>query len=230
MLPSTKLTLGVLVLPITVLILSDVVIFHYYKTIEVSASIATIAVLLLVWERLRDSLSKKLEYLHKNYLLRLYIELRRTIFDFNPIIVKRTRPDLERYGKFMGISLYPTDLLKKIDDFLISYEEFDNSLFRITEIGKEYCDKSLDRYLWLHLLEIKRLREADLQRYSSKQIQLKLYADQARKVRKEQAELIEETQNLLNEAEKMRKEIFEKLEDFFKSNNLRLEVESRPML
>ena len=77
---STKLTLLVLVLPISVLLLLDLVIFYYYKTsIEVTALLSAILVFLLVWERLKDSLSKRMEYLHKNVLFKLYSGFRPTM-------------------------------------------------------------------------------------------------------------------------------------------------------
>ena len=221
---NTKLTLLVLALPISVLLLLDLVIFYYYKTsIEVSALLSAILVFLLVWERLRDSLSKKLEYLHKNYLFKLYQALKPSILQIWQNEVKRIRPDLESYGRFMGISLYPRDLLKKIDRFLISYDKLSNELDEIDLIG-EKSFTPFDRELWHHLLGIKHLTEAGLQPYTRLPV-FKLYADKTRKVGKEQAELIEEIKKLLEEGEKMRIEIFERLEDFLKSNNLRLEEE-----
>lgn len=222
---STKLTLLVLALPISILILLDSIIFYFYETgIEVSALLSAILVFLLVWERLRDSLSKRLEYLHKNYLFELYRDFSRSIFHFWKPTVERIRPDLERYGKFMGIfSLYPRNLLKKIDSFLTCCDEFDNRINRIQDIGKK-AFVPLDRDLWYHLLGLKHLRDAELQKYAGKPV-FKLYADKARKVGKEQVELIEEIKKLLEEGEKMRIEIFEKLEDFLKSNNLKLEEE-----
>ncbi len=221
---NTKLTLWILALPISVLILSDVVMFYNYQASEVSASIAAIAVLLLVWERLRDSLSKKLEYLHGNYLLKLYQSLQYEILNVSHEPVKRIRTDLGRYGKFMGISLYPRNLLKTIDRFLITFGEFENRLSEVMSIGRKCCDKNLDRHLWLHSLEIKRLKDWQHQRYNGEPI-FKLYADKASVVRIEQVKLIEETKNLFEEGEKMRKEIFEKLEHFFKSHSLSLKAE-----
>lgn len=221
---STKLTMLVLVLPISVLTLSEIAIFSYHQTIDVSASISTIAVLLLVWERLRDSLSKKLEYLHKNHLLSLYLELKKNLFSMWETTVERANNDLKRYGKFMIFPLYPKDLLKRIDRFLVLHKEFHNSLGEMINIGYKRCDMNLDRALWLHLVHIKNLREDQLQNYANKPI-FQLYAKAARKVEKEQAELIRETKNQLEQGEKMRKEISKKLEHFLRSNNLTLERE-----
>ncbi len=229
MLPiSTKLTLLILALPIAVLVLSDVAIFYYYKTIDVSASIATIAVLLLVWERLRDSLSRKLEYLHKDFLSKLYKTFQTDVLYFSKVEVKGIRFDLERYGKFMTMLLYPRNLLKKIDDFVVCDDELSERVSQINDIGKKLLGlrsaQSLDGGLWHHLLGIRSLRSRDIQDYMARPM-FKSYAEQARIAEKEESELIEETKNLYEEGERMRKEIFGKLEEFLKSNNLRLESE-----
>jgi len=222
---STKLTLLVLALPVTVLILSDVIIFYYYKTVDASASIATIAILLLVWERLRDSLSKKLEYLHKNYLLNLYGAFKRDIHQISPKQVKRIIPNLERYGQFMGISLCPENLLRDVDEFLIFQNEFDGGLEKLYETAESYGlspDKdSRDKRLLRHFTGIQPYEdlgtfEQTIVVSHQKRIQLIL---------EEHPQLIEEIKGLSEKTEIMRKQIFEKLEDFLKSNSLRLAPE-----
>ena len=218
----TKLTLLVLALPISVLLLLDLVAFYYYKTsIEVSALLSAILVFLLVWERLRDSLSKKLEYLHKNLLFKLYSAFRHgeDIY-FRKDEVKSLRPDLERYGKFMGISLYPRNLLKQIEEFLIHHTEFYGSLQKLDELVEEY-GLSPERALLYHFIGIKPLGGLG----SFNPALVKAYQKRMPTVLKEQSQLIEEVKGLLEKTEKMRKEIFEKLEDFLKSNNLRLTLE-----
>ena len=225
MLPSTKLTLWVFVLPISVLILSDLATFLYYKTIDVPASISAIVVLLLVWERLRDSLSKKLEYLHKNYLFRLYQAFQSDVIYFSQDLVKRVRADLEKYGKIMGISLYPKNLLNHIDEFLTSQTEFDSSLQKLNELVEQYGlsprKSPSDRQVFYHFIGINPLQS--LSSYSAKFVDA--YRKRVPLVLKEQSQPIEKIKGLMKKTEKMRKQIFEKLEDFFKSNNLRLEPE-----
>ena len=225
MLATTKLTFWVLIIPIIILIISDVTILWYHETIDVSASIATIVVLLLVWERLRNSLLGKLDYLHDNYFFELYQTLRQDIFHLWINIIESANQDLKKYGKFIGISLYPRGMLKNIDKFLISYEKFNNRLMKIDDIGKKCCEKQFDKHLWHHLLGIHIVERTYLQGYLGTE-KFKLHEDKADTVGKEHAKLIEETKNLIEEGERMRKGIFENLEHFFKSNNLRLEAES----
>ena len=218
---STKLTLLVLALPISVLLLLDLVIFYYYKTsIEVSALLSTILVVLLVWERFRDSLSKKLEYLHKSLLFKLFKAFQSDIFYLWQDEVKSLKPNLERYGKFMGISLYPRNLSKQIDQFLIYHIEFYGSLQKLNEVVEKY-GLSLERSLLYHFTGIKPLGGLG----SFNPALVNAYQKRMPTVLKEQSQLIEEIKELLQKTEKMRKQVVKKLEDFLKSNNLRLEEE-----
>jgi len=128
---STKLNLLILALPISSLILVFFVGFYFYResfdaqafSTAVSSLTSAILVILLVWERLRDSLFKKLEYMHKDFLSKLYFELpQRLFYSKNSII--QLKSDLEKYAKFLGLGLYPHNFLKEIDSFLFFYNEF----------------------------------------------------------------------------------------------------------
>ena len=76
---SNKLTLFVLVLPSFFLVAVFGVGFYFYRnsfdalvfSTAVSSLTSAIVVILLVWERLRDSLFKKLGYLQRNILSEL---------------------------------------------------------------------------------------------------------------------------------------------------------------
>jgi len=195
---------------------------------EISRNNTNILVLvdLLVWERLRDSLSKKLEYLHENYLLKLHGEFSRDTIHFWKPTVEKITPYLERYGKFIGISLYPRDLPNNIHRFMISYEQFHDKIMKLDNIGKKFCEKKFDKYLWHHLVGISILKGSYLQSKLGTPV-FKLHEDKADTVKKEHAKLIEETKACLKKAERMRKGILEKLEDFLRSNNL--EFKSEPL-
>lgn len=54
-----------------------------------------------------------------------------------------------------------------------------------------------------------------------------LHEDKARLVEKKHSKLVEETREYSKEAEEIRKRILERLEDFFKSNNLEFEQQIR---
>lgn len=125
----------------------------------------------------------------------------------------------------MGISLYPKGLIKEIDNFLVSYDEFYEKLLKIKDIGKRHFNKKFNQDLWYHLLGIEHLKEATLKKYTDRPI-FKLHVDKAEEVKREQANLIGEISNLLEERERMRMKIFGRLEDFLQSNSLRLKEES----
>ena len=221
---STKLTLLMLALPITALLLLDLAIFYYYKTsIEASALLSAILVFLLVWERLRDSASKKLEYVHKILLLKLFSLFRYEADAYLSVDeIERIRSGLGTYGKFMGIPLYPRGLLKRVDKFLVSYGEFYRRLQKVYDIARKLMSQSdFSTDLTYHFIG---LRQVDLTHYNPELV--KVHEEKCQLIAKEQPRLIDETKRFLEDAEKMRKQIFEKLEDFLKSNNLRLEEPS----
>lgn len=219
---NTKLTLLVLALPICVLLLLDLVMSYCFKTsIEVSALISAILVFLLVWERLRDSLSKKMEYLHKNILFKLYTGFwgDHNVF-FIKEDIKKARIDLERYGRFLIVPLYPTKLLERIDRFLFLHDTFYEKLQQISEMAEKKLGKTFSKDTLWHYLGF------DPVSYSQPSSdEEKHYIETAQLIVKEQPKLIDETKNLHKELKKKRKQIYEKIEDFLKSNNLRLELE-----
>lgn len=230
---GTTLAFRIVVFPISLIAaLFAGVICLYLQSLDASVIVEAISALtsavlvdFLVWERLRDSLSKKLEYLHENPLLNLHGEFKKSAFHFWKPTVEKVKPHLKKYGKFLGISLYPRDLPNKIEKFLISYEDFYDKLMKTDEIGKKCCANKFDEYLWHHLLGINILKGTYLKSHLGTPV-FKLHEDKADFVKKEHAKLIEETEDCLKKTEGMRKEILEKLEDFLRSNNL--EFEPRP--
>ena len=223
---STKCTLLVLVLPIGVLLFLTSLIFYIYG-VDVFPFISVIWLLfipsiLAVWGKIRDSVSKKLEYLHKNLLFKLYTAFRydEDIY-FGKDEIKRIRSDLGMYGRFVVIPLYPRGLLKRIDGFLSLHGEFYGKLQKINELAEQLIGSSaLSRDLLWHFIGLKQER---LDTHNPKVVQL--HEENCQLIMKEQAQLVDEMKGFLEETKKMRKQIFEKLEDFLKSNNLRLEPE-----
>ena len=226
---GTKLTFWIVVFPIILIVaLFAGVIYLYLPSFDVAIILQATAILssfvladFYIWEKLRKFLSKKLEYIHENHLSELYGEFKSDIFHFWKSKVEGIKLDLKRYGKFIYISLYPRNLLNDIDRFLISYEEFDNRLKKIDDIGKKHFEKGMfDPYLWHHVLGIRILNGSYLQSHLGTP-QFKLHLEKADFLQ-EHTKLLKETKEHLKEAEKMKKEILEKLEDFLKSNNLEL--------
>jgi len=229
---GTKLTFFVVVFPILLIaVLSAGVIYVYHQSLEASVVVEVMSTLssvvlvdLLVWERLRESLSKKLNYFHDNYLseLRSSFSMRGSTLHFYVPTVERLRPDLKRYGKFMGISLYPKNLPSMIGRYLILYEEFKSRFVKIESIGKELFNAKLNVYLWCHVLGIKHWEGALLKQNIP---MLKLHEGKAQLIKKENDKLIGETREFLEKAERIQKSILERLDDFFKSNSLEFEPE-----
>jgi hypothetical protein len=227
---STILTLLILVLPVLVILTLFAVIIYVYRTSfeasailsSLSASLSVILVNLLVWERLRDSLSKKLEYLHKNLLFKLY-----SIFGSSDLIyfqqddIKSIRDDLERYGKFMGISLYPRNLLKEIDKLLSFHSEFRKRTEMVIKLAQEVIGESdLNRRLFWGLIGI---RQDDASARNPQERQM--YEEKVEIIKKERPQLIEEMIHYDEKMVEITKRLLNKLENFLKTNNLRLEEE-----
>jgi hypothetical protein len=187
---------------------------------SISALISLILVNLLVWERLRDSLSKKMDYLEDNIFLDLHSLFRNDIdlwFDKENDI-KLLIIDLERYGKFLIIRLFPTKLLKKIDNFLLLYKKFYGNMEQILSIAKQKSPSiDYDKLALFHHLGF------DVWYSKPSEEKEKEIATIAESIEKDQ--LVSETKALYEKVKKMRKQIYEELEDFLKRNNLKLEKE-----
>ncbi|MCJ7770377.1 hypothetical protein MUP37_02245, partial [Candidatus Bathyarchaeota archaeon] len=152
---STKLTLLVLVLPISIVAILDAITYYFYGTLTIEAAnlLSSILVFLLVWERLRESLSKKLEYLDDNIFLSLHSKLQD---DNNQVWtqdeIRKARDDLKRHARFMTIALFPRKLLKKLDDFLSSHEAFYGKFQQLLELGEVRFGRPVSRWNFLHYL------------------------------------------------------------------------------
>lgn len=135
---STKLTMLVLLLPISILVILNMIVFYVYGTlIEFSNLLSTILVNLLVWERLRDSVSKKLEYLDDNIFLSLLNQLQSVELVWEQKEVRKAKDDLKRHGRFMGISLCPHNLVKILEEFLLLHASFYDKFQQILSIAEK---------------------------------------------------------------------------------------------
>jgi hypothetical protein len=136
---STKLALLVFVLPLGILIISDIVGFLIFGVlyIEVIAIFTSNWVFLLVWERLRESLDKKLEYLDDNVFIGLYSELERGNLFWKQEGIEKAKNELQKHGKFMVIALYPKNLLKELNTFLQLHNSFYEKFVQVLKIAQE---------------------------------------------------------------------------------------------
>jgi hypothetical protein len=162
-----------------------------------------------------------MEYLHKNVLFKLYSGFR-SDYDlfYSKYEIKTARTDLERYGRFIVIPLYPMKLLERIDEFLFLHDTFYGKLQQISELAEKKLGKSFDRGNLWHYLGFDPVSYSKLSSEEEKQ-----HIEMAQSLVKEQPKLVNETKNLHEKIKKIRKQIYEKIEDFLKSNNLRLELE-----
>lgn len=221
---STKLTLVMLLLSIILVGVLEAIIYYFNGnlTIVVASLIPSISFCFLVTERLRDSLSKKMNYLQNSVFLNLHYLFKNEIdlwYDKEKGI-RLLRTDLERYGKFLIIRLFPTKLLKKLDNFLLLYKKFYGNTIQILSIAKQkspsidYHKLALFYYLGFDVYYSKPSKEEE-----------KEIATIAESIEKDQR--VSETKALYEKVKKMRQQIYEELEDFLKCNNLKLEKELR---
>jgi hypothetical protein len=229
---STKLAFWVLGMPIFYLVCAFLIGFYFYRGsldasaffTAVSSLLSAILVIFLVWERLRDSLSKKLGYLHRNYLFKLYKDFEREGVFWTKDETKRLRLDLERYGEFLNIRLYPKGLPSMIDGFLSSHGEFYKRLKKIEEIAKKQTKKESELHtdaIWEYVGFAEHgFRSEYVPEVEEKHKQI------AQSIISEHPQLVSEAKAFLEKTRVLNKQISDKLENFLKSNNLRLEEET----
>ena len=195
------------------------IIYMVQRTITVEASniLSSILVFLLVWERLRESLSKKLEYLDDSVFLSLHSKLQD---DINQVWtqdeIRKVRDDLKRHAKFMNIPLFPYKLSKKLDEFLSLHEAFYGKFQQLLGMGEIRLGKPVDRWTLLHYLGF----ETHFLQPSPEEE--KAYKEIAETIKKEPHSPVYDAKTLFDKAKTKRKQIFQELEEFLKCNNLRL--------
>jgi len=216
---STKLTLLVLLLPISILAVLDATVFYFYGTlvIEFSNLLSSILVSLLVWERLRDSLSKKLEYLNDDIFLHLLVRLQQyDLLLFPQVEIRKARDDLKRHARFMTIALFPRKLLKKLDDFLLLHEDFLYKFNKILEIVEKKVGKP-NKWIIGHYLDSEHFPDS-----STTPEQEKTYLE----VMESLGEKLDEAKTSFQKTISKRNEIPEELEEFLKCNNLKIRIDA----
>jgi uncharacterized membrane protein YobD (UPF0266 family) len=229
---STKLNLLILALPISSIVFVFLVGFYFYRgsldasafATAVSSLTSAILVILLVWERLRDSLSKKLEYVHKNFLFKLYSKFPYLNLFWSQDDVYQIKLDMDRYAKFLGLKLYSQNLMKSIEGFLASHKEFFKKYEEIEKLAMNLMEIKNPANLYRDLLQY----HMGLASYHpSYDLSVEEnYIGTSQTITKENPQLVAETKAYLQKTEESATQIFHELQDFLKSNNLRLEQES----
>jgi hypothetical protein len=221
------LTLLILVVPSLVLsIVLLVLVFMFQVSPDapavldmVSTGVSMILVSLLVWERLRDSLFRKLSYLHDIALSKLYQQFSHATLNISVTAVERARQDLTQHGRSLGlIRLYPNALLQEIDEFLSTHSQFATMFRKIEEDLKVLLRKtSVNRNLLQELLGMK---QQQLSAYSQDSVWK--YREACATLIEKQPNLTEQLTSHLHFMRAKRNLILEKLETFMKTNNLSL--------
>jgi hypothetical protein len=228
---STKLNLWILALPIFSIVSIFLVGFYFYRdsfdasafSTAVSSLTSAILVILLVWERLRDSLFKKLEYLHNNFLFKLYHNRPLYNLFWTMDETRKLRSDLGKYAKFLNLKVYPGNLLEEIDRFLFLHSEFYKRYQQIEELAKKQIEKPND--LIRELLQYR----VGLTDYHSSSYTVEAeqrYIRIAHTITEENPKLVAEAKEFIGKVRELKEQIHIQLEDFLKSNDLRLEPES----
>jgi tRNA nucleotidyltransferase/poly(A) polymerase len=219
---STKLALLVFVLPLSVLIICDIVGFLIFGVlyIEVIAIFTSNWVFLLVWERLRESLDKKLEYLDSNIFLALYSELNVGNLFFKQEKIEKAKNELQKHGKFMIIALYPKNLLKKLNTFLQLHNSFYEKIGQLLKIAEKEFGREPDKWIIFRLLGF-----GEFGYSHPSQQEVIAYTTVTLAIKKKHSQLLNDAINIYAEVKEEQKRIFEEFEDFLKANNLRLTLQ-----
>lgn len=224
---STKLNLLILAFPIFLMVSIFLVGFYFYRSsfdasafaTAVSSLTSAILVILLVWERLRDSLSKKMEYFHNSIFLNLLSKFRSYNDLWYPLAnkdIELLRIDLRRYGKFMTIRLFPKDLLKEIDEFLPLHIQFLGNVEQIFAMVKEkYPLTDSDKPILFYNLGFEVYYSKPTE---EKEKELTVISASYKKDR-----IVVDTNSLYWELRVKGEHIYRDIEDFLKCNDLKLE-------
>lgn len=225
---STILAIWILALPIAlfVVIFASILVL-FWESLDgssilstFSALVSTVLVILLVWERLRDSLSEKLKYVFEIWLLSMRRRLRdkRQFFDSQDAL-RKYKDDLGKYGKFINISLYPKHFLVEINEFLTMHKEFYKRLGSIEKLATDRIGQhDLNRDLLHGLVGLTSCTQARNQK------EMKVHEEICKTIRAEKAQIIKETKEYLENLEQNRKALSERLEDFIMTNGLSKKV------
>jgi len=236
---TIKLTLWFLVLPVFLLVSFFGFGFDFYRNsfdatsffTAISGFFSSIVITFLVWERLSDSLSQKLDYLNKNFLSKLYSNFNRDILGLfsKQDDTEKLSKDLKRYGKFITLSLCPNSLLMEIEKYLSLHKKFYSRWEKIDEIARKNFPSSAS-YVYGQW-DFAQFIGFDIQFRGNIPNELKTQYETAKQaILKEYPELIPNAIIFFKETKKLNETVFDQLKDFLVSNNLGLLPEPSPLL
>lgn len=234
---NAKLALWLFVFPMSLLIIADSLGFLIFGKlyIDVIAIFTSNWIFLLVWERLRDSLSKKMEYLHDTFFFQLYSDTK--MYDQNYInsyflwgnkgnAIEDKINDLKTHASFMGIKLFPKKLFSKFQQLNKNAIALSECADNLTELITKKAGKQCDKFHALHYLGF----DTSIPQSSSNEQSLNqnfiydnlVFYKAAEEIKKEKPELVNETKRLLDDITMTKNNALTELEYFLKCNNLRL--------
>jgi hypothetical protein len=158
-----------------------------------------------------------MKYLDESVFIGLYDELECEDLFFERETSKKALDDLRKYGKFLIITAYPKNLIEQLETFVqlhsSFYEKKEQILNMARQLEPNLCyPKTLFRDLGI----IKFASETSVNEELEKSRSI------AVSMQKENPKLIDETKALFEKVEIERKRTLELLENFLKTNNLRM--------
>jgi hypothetical protein len=214
-----------LVLPVLLLSSFFSIGFYYFRSsfdaysffTAISGLFSSLVISLILWERLRDSLSKRLDYLDENVYLGLLCELKRELPLWRENQIEKAIGDLQKHGKYLHMPLFPKNLVIKLRNLVLLQDSFYERMEQLLAIARKRLNKEPNRYSLLAHLKLIR-DEPSQTEYTD-------YANTATLMSLEHAQLINDNKEALVTVSKERKNILVELEDFLKENSLRLKPE-----
>jgi len=166
----------------------------------------------VIWRTLRESLSKKLEYLHKFVLGGLLGNFNTSLLYMRTLQdIKMTAEHLEEHGSYLGIALYPSGLLEKIQAFIFLHKRFQAVQQKIIELSGITPGDAAEITILSWRLDYKGAdglgRPKDI-------------LSKADELKKTQPELVAEGKALNDDLWRMKSEIIEQIKAFFRRNDL----------
>ena len=216
---GAKLTV-LLLLPVVISLSTVIAVgffFYHILLLEIADLISLILVFLLVWERLRESISKKLEYLSVNLFYGLYAELDHGELFNKQDAIEKAKNELQKHGKFIVISLYPKNFINKLNDFLKLHNSFYEKEEQILKIAQEKWGKKPNKWIFMSFLGFGNYADFPTQYPDLYDIAITMSGSN------EHSELIKETKPLFEKVIDERKRIFEEFEEFLEQNSLRFQ-------
>ncbi len=231
---SIKITIPFVISYFIILSILLVLTYNFIGPIVFTTFLSIIPVTFFIKE-VRVSLSERLNYLQDNFISSIYVSLNFYNDDylnsyFSEAVgeIREKQHNLKKYSHFIGVSLVPKNILAKNDIFILMrasfFEKVKLLLDKVYENMKAQgvdSSSNFEKYRILECLGFKVNVTSAL--YEKDTVYLA-----TKKLEKENPQLITEIRTSINAIQKMKNEILLELDDFYRSNSLRIPTERMP--